>query len=413
MFSIQGAVQSYAWGKIGSDSLVAKLLKSSESETFVVKNDLPYAELWMGTHPSGPSIISSPKLGKYHGQPLVSWLKDIPTALGSTSSPSSDLPFLLKVLSVQKALSIQAHPDKSLAEQLHKKFPNVYKDPNHKPEMAIALTEFQALCGFRPLAELQQVFKDVIELVDVLGKDIIEPFLSLNESDENKKSQLHKVFKTLMTCTPSVYEPRITSLSERLKIKEKRQPHEELFLRIIEEFPGDIGCLGLFFFNLLNLKPGQAIYLAANEPHAYLKGDCVECMACSDNVVRAGLTPKYKDVETLCSMLTYETKSAEENIFKGIEEESNVVLFKPEVPDFCMAHIKVPVNTAGQHVPKRKSASIVLVVEGKGTVISKEDPSISLAIVPGSIFFVSANMELEIKPRENSILSVFQAFSDL
>ncbi len=53
---------------------------------------------------------------------------------------------------MEKALSIQAHPNKAHAEELHAASPHIYKDPNHKPEIAVALTDFEALCGFRPLA---------------------------------------------------------------------------------------------------------------------------------------------------------------------------------------------------------------------------------------------------------------------
>lgn len=80
---------------------------------------------------------------------------------------------------------------------------------------------------------------------------------------------------------------------------------EKLVLSLEKQYPGDVGVLAAFFFNYVKLNPGEALYVGANEPHAYLSGDCIECMATSDNVVRAGLTPKYRDVETLCSMLTY------------------------------------------------------------------------------------------------------------
>jgi mannose-6-phosphate isomerase len=80
---------------------------------------------------------------------------------------------------------------------------------------------------------------------------------------------------------------------------------EQLILSLEQKYPGDVGVLSAFFFNYVKLSPGEALYIGANEPHAYLSGECVECMATSDNVIRAGLTPKYKDVQTLCSMLTY------------------------------------------------------------------------------------------------------------
>lgn len=80
---------------------------------------------------------------------------------------------------------------------------------------------------------------------------------------------------------------------------------EELVLRLEKQYPGDIGVIAAFLFNYVKLNPGEALYLGANEPHAYIHGECIECMATSDNVVRAGLTPKNRDVQTLCSMLTY------------------------------------------------------------------------------------------------------------
>lgn len=80
---------------------------------------------------------------------------------------------------------------------------------------------------------------------------------------------------------------------------------EQLVLRLEMQYPSDVGVIAAFFLNLVKLNPGEALFLGANEPHAYLSGECVECMATSDNVVRAGLTPKHRDVQTLCSMLTY------------------------------------------------------------------------------------------------------------
>lgn len=80
---------------------------------------------------------------------------------------------------------------------------------------------------------------------------------------------------------------------------------EELVLRLEKEYPGDVGVIASFLLNYVKLNSGEALYLGANEPHAYIHGECVECMATSDNVVRAGLTPKKLDVPTLCSMLTY------------------------------------------------------------------------------------------------------------
>ena len=129
VYRLQPAVKQYAWGIRGGDSRVARYgLETGALK--VIDQSAPYAEIWLGTHPSGPSLLDD-------GTELSKVVK------------GGNLPWLLKVLSAGKALSIQAHPDKSLAEKLHKDKPDLYKDANHKPEMAIALTPFEAMCETR------------------------------------------------------------------------------------------------------------------------------------------------------------------------------------------------------------------------------------------------------------------------
>lgn len=108
-----------------------------------------------------------------------------------------------------------------------------------------------------------------------------------------------------------------------------------------EQFPNDVGSLSLFFLNVIQLEPGQAIFLPAKEPHAYLSGDCIECMACSDNVVRAGLTPKFKDVETLLTMLNYVGSTGQSKIFQPQIIDEHSLLFAPSVDDFAVVKIQV------------------------------------------------------------------------
>ena len=152
---------------------------------------LPYAEYWFGTHAAAPSsvVVSEERTGSADGQGgsaspaslalLSQWLVDTPSALGrlaeGAAARTGQLPFLLKVLSVAKALSIQAHPDKALAERLYAARPDVYKDDNHKPEMAVALTAFEAMCGFRPFPEIaQHLTTDYPELGKLVGDAIVQ-----------------------------------------------------------------------------------------------------------------------------------------------------------------------------------------------------------------------------------------------
>lgn len=135
MLRLQCEVKRYDWGQTGQNSLVADLAAFGDGK-LEVDPIAPYAELWMGAHVSGPSLTSLSK------EPLGSWLSRNPSALGKEVHlrHGASLPFLFKVLSVKKSLSIQSHPDKALAERLHAERPNVYKDPNHKPEIALAVS---------------------------------------------------------------------------------------------------------------------------------------------------------------------------------------------------------------------------------------------------------------------------------
>lgn len=153
---LEYTVQNYDWGKKGLNSIVARLLKEAYPETDII-DDKCYAELWMGTHPNGPSRIKS------NNKPLLGLIKEHPEYTGDVRIGSDDdLSYLFKVLSVEKALSIQVHPSKDLAKKLHDDQPHIYKDPNHKPELAIALTPFQALCGFRPMAEIKKFLQGTV-----------------------------------------------------------------------------------------------------------------------------------------------------------------------------------------------------------------------------------------------------------
>ena len=161
-------VQSYDWGIKGArSSRVAQFAAATEQLQFAAEDDKPYAELWMGTHPSLPSRVITSSEGGYEA--LSSYLASHPELIGDkVAAKFADeklgcLPFLFKVLSVGKALSIQAHPDKALGRRLHQQRPDVYKDPNHKPEMAIALTPFRGFCGFRPLSEIVHFLNAVPE----------------------------------------------------------------------------------------------------------------------------------------------------------------------------------------------------------------------------------------------------------
>nr|XP_018915642.1 PREDICTED: mannose-6-phosphate isomerase isoform X1 [Bemisia tabaci] len=399
MMELSCAVQHYEWGKAGSNSAVA-VLRQSADPTFLIDEDKPYAELWMGTHVNGPSIVSLDNVL------LSDWIARNPGSLGKklTATFGQQLPFLFKILSINKALSIQAHPSLDHAQELNQKFPHLYKDANHKPELAIALTKFEALCGFRSVSDLKKHLQSIPELSTVIGDSLVSKFLESDE--ENVQNQLKQCFKALMTAEESLVESQLLSLISRLESSDENSKTEyqlDLLKRIHDQFPGDVGCFGIYLFNYIILAPGEAIYLGANEIHSYISGDCVECMACSDNVVRAGLTPKFKDVETLCSMLQYNAEPPCKKLFQSISEDSNTSIFLPPVPDFAVAVIKVGNSSEYQLIP-RDSASICIVVQGCAS-------SENLVLKKGKVIFLNANQSMTLKTSQDSETFVcFQAF---
>ncbi|XP_076064185.1 mannose phosphate isomerase [Oratosquilla oratoria] len=393
------AVQQYAWGVHGMASSVAQLAKGGQP-TLSVADDKPYAELWMGTHPSGPSFIKGTK------ETLADFIKGHPEVLGSTITKQFDqqLPFLFKVLSVNQALSIQAHPNKSHAEELHHERPDVYKDPNHKPEMTIALTPFQALCGFRPAEEIIKFLGEVPELRRVVGEENATNFC--NKSCEQS---LRACFASMMRASKETISAALVDAVTRFtQMGQSRQELFDLFLTLHSKYPGDVGCFSIFLLNYIVLQPGESMFLGPNIIHAYLLGDCIECMACSDNVVRAGLTPKYQDVDTLVSMLQYDMAPAESRKFKGSSKDACTTLYNPPVPDFAVEMIEVPESKNEYQIDAVDSASILLVVQGTAEGVGapkSSGSSDSLALQRGTVVFIPAGQSLKLTKAGDALLA--------
>lgn len=394
---LQCQIQKYDWGKRGSASKVATLVKSKD-KYFEIEENSPYAELWMGTHVNGPSII------KRTGQSLSNYITDNPKSLGEKVAKTfnNQLPFLLKVLSINTALSIQAHPTKKHAQELHAKRPDIYKDPNHKPELAIALTPFEAMCGFRPVEEVKWFITNILELEEIIGSC---------KSEENDEEFLKKCFRLIVTCEKEKVKNTVIALQARYKNLDKLNRAKylaDLVDHLNEDFPYDNGILMIYLLNYIKLNPSESLFLGANEVHAYLYGDCVEIMASSDNVVRAGLTPKLVDVETLCSMLIYKGEKPEDKIFQPIIEDDYTHLYKPSVPDFAIAEIQVPCSVKNYKTIRRNSASIIIVISGRGKSIDTE-------LQPGTILFLGSDEVLHLVEvfSEGESMLMYQGFANV
>ncbi|KAF8313387.1 mannose-6-phosphate isomerase [Clavulina sp. PMI_390] len=415
VFQLRAVPKTYDWGVIGSNSKVAQYAKATAPAS--INEHTPYAELWMGTHPSGPSeVVDQHVLLKDH-------LNAHPQLIGSTVRQhfGDDLPFLFKILAISKALSIQAHPDKALAQTLHAQRPDIYKDNNHKPEMAIAISEFEAFCGFLPPSTISQYLTTVPELAVLIPAEVIEKFVAASTpktpepstGPDPVKEALKALFSALMRASEDQVKEIISKLHERYTggaILPQERTLVPIFTKLNEQFPGDVGVLCIYILNIVKLSPGQAIFLKANEPHAYISGDIVETMATSDNVVRAGLTPKLRDVDTLVSMLTYTYNPAADQILapKPFQTAKHTVLYDPPIEEFSVLLTRLGPGQSETHAAI-DGPSILIITEGAG---SMESAGTTFELRTGQVYFIGAYAEIIFHALANQdSFTIFRAFT--
>jgi mannose-6-phosphate isomerase len=237
----------------------------------------PYAEAWWGAHPSAPSVTAAGPLDAVIGEDPVGSLGE------AVARDYGKLPYLLKVLSIARPLSIQVHPT---LERARSGFAaeedsgiaitdpsRIYKDASHKPEMLLAVTAMTVLSGFRPEAELMhdldRLGEDGGELRDALREGGIGGYVTAALTGNH----LRAMTRLAGSEAPDSAQARIAG-------------------EALAHFEGDAGALVALAMNSVELAPGEALYTPAGTVHCYIRGDGVEIMANSDNVVRAGLTHK-------------------------------------------------------------------------------------------------------------------------
>lgn len=421
LFRLEATYQQYDWGKIGSKSAVARFAKDS-NPNITIEEDKPYAELWMGTHPKGPAKSTETN------ELLADLIKNDPkTMLGekviAKFGKDYELPFLFKVLSIEKVLSIQAHPDKSLAKILHQNDPKNYPDDNHKPEMAVAVTDFEGFCGFKPLDEISDELQRIPEFRKIIGDDLADEFTqnirldvdSGSNDDKTNRKLLQKIFNKVMTTPDDVIAKYGNQLIERAQNNPSdfnKTDLPDLLIRLNKQFPGDIGlfCGGLLL-NHCKLNAGEAIFLRAKDPHAYISGDIMECMAASDNVVRAGFTPKFKDVKNLVEMLTYNYGSVEDQkmakeSFERSSGNGESILYNPPIEEFAVLETTFKQSTGIRHFKAFEGPSILITTKGHGYITYND---IKLKAEPGFIFFVAPNIEIDLESSDPDF-TTYRAF---
>lgn len=389
LIKLDAGFQNYAWGKPAKESFVARMKGLSDDTSGKM-----YAELWVGTHASCPSSV--------RGEPrqlLSEFLKDpanakkfISPAHFASSFKGVEVPYLLKILSINTALSIQAHPNKALAEKLHASNPDKYKDPNHKPELICALTPMEALCCFRSLQEIAGFLKKIEPLAKLLcGQEALSNLLTATSFPPQDGAEERAVLKTLLRTIYAVPPAECTAaLRQHLAHVQASASckEDEVFARVYSQYTDDVGCWMVYILNYVQMQPGQALFLSDSEPHAYISGEGVEIMACSDNVVRAGLTPKWKDVGTLVEMLKYSTSglSSARHECKTDENEAHwqVQYYQPpaEFQDFSIYRMQY------NHEEGNGSTSVQLPTIGLGFCVEGEAKVNGSVVHAGDVFAV-------------------------
>jgi len=239
-------------------------------------------KLWMGTHENGPASLWSDPNTSLHGLIISSPRQFLgPRLTTSTFTEtakfpnSTHVPYLFKILSIAKALPLQAHPDKQLGEKLHNKDPEQFVDSNHKPEIAVAISDgFRGFVGFRQPDAIAQDLKDVPELQEAIADDTaVERF-----QQEQSKESLKVVFTKLLTADQTEISRIVSKLVSRVERQGGKalggdEERAEVIKTLSQQYPGDVGVLAApFFMNLVTLNKGESVYIGADEAHAYLEG---------------------------------------------------------------------------------------------------------------------------------------------
>ena len=377
LLKITNQARDYAWGS-----------KTLISDYFgIPATGQPMAEIWFGTHDGSPAM-------------LVDGSGTLNQKIGR------QLPFLMKILAADSPLSIQAHPN---AEQAREGFEREnaqgisltsakrnYKDDKHKPELIVALTDFEALAGFKPLAEIQQLFTDLSEHPGVSAsfRTMSAQWLALLLEADGLK----KLFASISNSRSNLdgFNAELASLADG-------EAQFALAERLNLLYPGDSGVVLSLLLNHIYLEPGEALFLEAGKPHAYIQGLGIEVMASSDNVLRGGLTQKNIDLPELEKVLRYDSQTPSvihpREISKGLfhyaSPAEDFIVYRAELSgSVVMADLNLPgesilLCTAGEVAVSNSIDEREVLRRGEAAYIAADSSRFTLA-GSGTAFIATA-----------------------
>ncbi|MET9888269.1 mannose-6-phosphate isomerase, class I [Streptomyces sp. NPDC006430] len=372
MDRLTNTIRPYAWG---STTAIPRLLG-------VEPTGEPQAEMWMGAHPGAPS-----RLDRGAGETTLADViaADPERELGAATVAKfgSRLPFLLKILAAGAPLSLQVHPDleqarAGYADEERRGVPidaahRNYKDPNHKPEMICALTPFDGLCGFRPPAE-------AAALLAGLEVDSLKPYVDLLRA-QPQEAALREMLTAVLTADRA---EMARTVAEAAAAAERIGGPYAPYASLVHHFPGDPGVIAAMLLNHVRLQPGEAMFLGAGVPHAYLDGLGVELLANSDNVLRAGLTPKHVDVPELLKIVKLEAGDPAVQRPEGNGEE----VYESPIDEFRLSRFALAPGAAPRVLPDA-TPQILLCTAGRPTAGD-------MMLAPGDSVFVPAGETVEL-----------------
>ncbi|MET7832158.1 mannose-6-phosphate isomerase, class I [Micromonospora sediminicola] len=342
---LQGRIRDYAWG---SRTAIAAL------QGRPVPSDGPEAELWLGAHPGAPATVDRDGRPVSLTELLVAepghWLGERLVGRFGTR-----LPFLLKVLAADAPLSLQAHPDAEQARAGHAADVGRvnYVDPYHKPELLVALSEFDALCGFRDPAESAAA-------IAAFGVPALEPVVAALRTGP---AGLREAVRALLSWPDAERAGLVAAVSAAAA--GSTSPDAALVRALAVGYPADPGVVVALLLHHVRLAPGQAIWMPAGNLHAYLRGTGVEIMAASDNVLRGGLTPKRVDVDELVRVLRFEVLA--DPVVRPEPVAPGVLTWPVPVEDFALHRVEVAAGSPGVRLTL-PGPRVVLCRSGKLTV---------------------------------------------
>ncbi|MFE7117824.1 mannose-6-phosphate isomerase, class I [Streptomyces sp. NPDC057654] len=386
MDRLANTVRPYAWG---STTAIPELLGTAPTGE-------PQAEVWMGAHPGAPSRVD-----RGSGPTALSDViaADPEGELGRASAErfGPRLPFLLKLLAAGSPLSLQVHPDlaqakEGFADEEARGVPidaphRNYKDANHKPELICALTPFDGLCGFRAPAE-------AADLLAGLGVDPLKPYVDILRAAP-ESAALREVLTAVLTADRAAMAETVAqaaTAAERLGAEDG--PHQDsyaAYASIARHYPGDPGVIAAMLLNYVRLQPGEALYLGAGVPHAYLDGLGVELMANSDNVLRCGLTPKHVDVPELLRIVRFEATAP--GVLRPEADPGGEEVYETPADEFRLSRYDLG-RAAEPSRPAARTPQILLCTAG--TAVLRDTAGAELTLARGESAYVPAGEQVEL-----------------